>query len=111
MKAVTGSKKAVNTTEQKRSKLYTFKRSERQQHHVEDDRVFWEFENSGYYSNNNRILRPKLVYLLLVSLLCFIFVFTPHLFSSSAFSLLCKILSSYLGFACSTLQILSFLCF
>ncbi|KAF5737681.1 hypothetical protein HS088_TW13G00569 [Tripterygium wilfordii] len=87
MKSVTGSKKGVNTIEQKRSKLYMFKRSERQQKHMEDDVVFWEFENSGYY-NNSRTLRPKLVSLLLVSLLSCTFILTPYLFSSSAYSLL-----------------------
>lgn len=62
--------------------------------------------SSGYYKRT----RPKLVSLLLLSLLSCVFVLAPHLFGcSSTFSLLCK-LFSLMGSLCFSFLLL-FLCF
>lgn len=81
-------------------RYHQFKKGEEKQQHGGEDYDFLAlmYANSGYY----RRTRPKLFYLVILSLLSTCLILAPHLFcSSSAFSLLCKlafILFSLMGF-------------
>ena len=86
------------------------------QKHVEEDEesqvLMMECGGSGYF---HKRARPKLLSLLIISLLSCSFILAPHLFfnSVSTFSLLCKLFSlmGSLIFLWFVLVFLCFLCF